>query len=114
MECCRREARRMPKRTREIWRNLIGQFERSGKTQEEFAAERQIPVGTLRFWIYKLKREKQDRETSILPVRVIASTAPPARRPDDESAAVEVLLVRFASGASSELIAEVVTRLRRC
>jgi hypothetical protein len=104
----------MPKRTREIWRNLIGQYERSGKRQEEFAAERQIPVGTLRSWIYRLKREKEEEAASILPVRVISSRSPSASRPEDESTAVEVMLVRFAGGASSELIAEVVTRLRRC
>jgi hypothetical protein len=37
----------MSRRTREICRNLVKQFEKSGKTREEFAAERQIPVGTL-------------------------------------------------------------------
>jgi hypothetical protein len=104
----------MPKRTREIWRNLIGQYERSGKSQEEFAAERQVPVGTLRSWIYRLKREKEEEAASILPVRVISSRSPSASRPEDESAAIEVMLVRFAGGASTELIAEVVTRLRRC
>jgi len=104
----------MARRTREIWRNLIGQFEQSGKSQEEFAAERRIPVGTLRYWIYQLKREKKEKAASILPVRVIASTAPTARRPEDEGVAVEVTLVRFASGASSEFIAEVLTRLRGC
>jgi len=46
----------MAKRTREIWRNLIGQLERGGKSQEEFAREREIPVGTLRYWIYQFKR----------------------------------------------------------
>jgi hypothetical protein len=106
----------MPRRTREIWRNLVGQFERSGKTAEQFAAEREIPVGTLRGWIYRLKREKAEEATAILPVRVISSASPSGarRREDDESGSVEVVLVRFASGTASELIAELVSRLRRC
>lgn len=102
------------RRTREVWANLIRQFERSGKTQEEFATEREIPLTTLRSWIYRLKREQQEEQPSILPVRVVASTAPTARHPEDEGAAVEVMLVRFASGAASDFIADVVSRLRRC
>lgn len=104
----------MPRRTREIWGNLIGQFERSGKRQGEFAAERAIPVGTLRSWIYRLKREKEEQASPILPVRMISSGSPWASRPERGDAAVEVVLVHFAAGASSEFIAEVVTRLRRC
>jgi len=104
----------MARQTRDVWRNVIGQFERSGKSQEVFAAERQIPVGTLRGWIYKIKREKEERAGSILPVRVISSSSPVASRPEHDGAAVEVMLVRFAGGTASELIVEVVDRLRRC
>ncbi len=104
----------MARRTREIWRNLIGQYDRSGKSQEEFAAEREIPVGTLRSWIYRFKREVAEETGSILPVRVIASTAPTARCSDAPGMEVEVVLMRFAAGTSSEFIADVVTRLRRC
>jgi hypothetical protein len=109
----------MARRTREIWKNLIEQYERSGLGQEEYAAKRGIPVGTLRSWIYRLKRERLEQEAAILPVRVIASTAPTARAPGAASAAIEVVLpdgvrVRFASSTASEVIAEVVTRLRRC
>jgi hypothetical protein len=103
----------MARRTREIWRNLIGQLERSGKSREDFAAERGIPVSTLRGWIYKLKQEEEEG-AAILPVRVISSRSPSASRSDDGDAAVEVMLVRFAGGTASELIVEVVDRLRRC
>ena len=102
----------MARRTREIWRNLIQQLERSGKSAEEFAKERDIPLGTLRGWIYRLKREQQEEATPILPVTVVASTAPMARRSDDGG--VEVMLLRFPSSAASEVIADLVCRLRRC
>ena len=106
----------MPRRTREIWQNLIKQFERSGKTQEQFATEREIPLAALRSWIYRLRRESAAQAAAILPVRVISSASPPtARRPEDEGgAAVEVVLVRFAAGTASEFVADVVARLRRC
>jgi transposase-like protein len=103
----------MPRRTSEIWRNVLKQFEESGKTQEEFATERGIPLSTLRSWIYKIRRANEEG-AAILPVRVVASAAPTARRRGDEEAAVEVMLVRFASGTATEFIADVVTRLRRC
>ena len=108
------------RRARPIWVELIKQYERSGLSTEEYAAKRGIPVTTLRWWIWRLRREQAEETTPVLPVRVIASTAPTARRPSDESAAAEVevalsdgLRLRFA-GASSELIVEVVSRLRRC
>jgi hypothetical protein len=104
----------MARRTREIWRNLIGQYERSDKSREQFAAEHGIPVATLKNWIYRIKGEKTDKATAILPVSVISSVSPTARRREDEGGTVEVMLVRFAGGTASELIAEVVTRLRRC
>src|SRR5260370_32652713 len=106
----------MPRRTREIWRSLIGQFERSGKKLEEFASEREIPVGTLRHWVYRFKREKEEEAAAILPVRVISSASPSEarRRKQNTSGAVEVMLVRFPSGAATDFIADVVSRLRRC
>jgi len=104
----------MARRSREIWRNLVGQLERSGKSQEQFATEREIPLTTLRAWVYRFRREKEEEAASILPVSVVSSHSPSASRSGDESAGVEVMLVRFSSGAASDFIADVVARLRRC
>jgi hypothetical protein len=41
-----------------------------------------------------------------VPVRVVASHAPSARCPDEEGAAVEVVVVRFGSSASSYFIVD--------
>jgi len=104
---------------REIWVQIIGQFERSGLTQERFAEDRGIPVATLRSWIYRLRREGTN-EAPLLPVRVVALTAPPARRGEEEAGAVEIdfggaLRVRFAAGTPAQTIAELVVLLRdRC
>lgn len=99
--------------------SLIGQYEKSGQTQETFAAARGIPVGTLRSWIYKL-RQGETESTPLLPVRVVASTAPTARQCEEECGAVELVIdetlrLRFARGTSPAVIAEVTARLRaRC
>jgi len=109
----------MRRRAREIWIQIIRQFERSGKTQEAYAKERGIPLSTLQWWIYRQRREEQE-STPLLPVRVIASTALSARRPDDDGAAIEAELpdgvrLRFPSSMSASVIAEVVALLRtRC
>jgi len=105
------------RRAREIWVNIIRQFERSGLKQEEFAAERKIPVGTLRGWIYRLRREQEEQATPLLPVRVIASTAPSARWSGDEAAVIEAVLgdgvrLRFPPSTPPSVVAEVVGLLR--
>jgi hypothetical protein len=106
----------MARRTREVWENLISEYKRSGKSQKEFAAERQISVGTLRSWIYRREREEREEPTAILPVRMTTPSMPVAQRCEDleKGTAPEVIVVGFGSGASSEWIGEVVNRLRRC
>ena len=115
-----REYRRM-RRTRAIWQGIVQQHKKSGQTHNAFATERGLPVATLRSWIYRLRREEQEG-APILPVRVVASTAPQARQACEEGVAgtVEVELpdgvrVRFSSQVPARVIGEVVAALRdRC
>src|SRR4051812_3723135 len=106
------------RQAREIWVQVVRQFEQSGLTQEAFAEQRNIPVGTLRSWIYRLRREGDD-DAQILPVRVIPSTAPLTARPV-EPAVIEVELdgrvrLRFPVDTAPSAIAEVVALVRaRC
>jgi len=111
------DCRRM-RHAREIRVQIVRQFESSGLTQEAYAEQRGIPVGTLRAWIYKLRRE--GKGTPLLPVRVIASIAPGARQPEDGAGGIEIdvgeaLRVRLPSGTSMAMVAELIARLRaRC
>lgn len=70
--------RPMFSRGREPWVATVAEFERSKLTQAEFALRHGVPVSTLRSWIYKSRRERK-ASVSLVPVRVIASTAPTAR-----------------------------------
>src|SRR5688572_722962 len=106
------------RRAKDVWAQLIRQYERSGKSTQEFADERGIPVATLRWWIWRLGREAQDRP-SVLPVRVVASTAPVARWSSETASAIEVELpdgvrVRFLGAEAAALAADLLVRLRRC
>jgi hypothetical protein len=90
---------------REFWVATVAEFEHSELTQESFARQRRIPVTTLRTWIYKLRRERK-ASVSLLPVRVVASTAPAARGPAAASGEVEIELktgVRLRLSAAVDL-----------
>lgn len=63
---------------REFWVTIVDEFERSALTQERFAQQRGVQVATLRSWLYRLRRERK-ASVSLVPVRVVASTAPAAR-----------------------------------
>jgi hypothetical protein len=104
------------RRAREVWAELIRQHEQSGLRTEAFAEKRGIPVKTLRWWTWKLRRESEDAP-SLLPVRVIPATAHEGGG-SDESTSVEVELacgtrLHFV-GTPVGAVVEVVSRLRRC
>ena len=110
------------RRSRDKWVEIIRVFEKSKLTQEAFAEERNLPVGTLRTWIYRLRHEEKrstagDEAVPILPVRVIASTAPLARQPSEDTvAAIEVAVgesvrLRFPPSTPPSVIAELVVLL---
>jgi hypothetical protein len=100
-------------RGREYWVATVEEFERSKLTQERFALRRGVAVTTLRSWIYRLRRERK-ASVSLVPVRVIASTAPVAREADAAEIAVELrtgALLRFTTGADLDYVAALVLRL---
>ena len=107
------------RRAREIWLPIVQQCEKSGLTQEAYARQRGIPVGTLRSWIYKI-RHAEAEGASLLPVRMVASTPPLAGQTVAEAGTIEVdvgesVRLRFPVCTAPAVIAEVVLRLRaRC
>ena len=78
-------------RDRKFWTTAIAEFERSGLSQEAFATRESVSVGTLRGWIYRLRQERRS-SVSLVPVRVITSTAPTARSTADAERAIEIEL----------------------
>jgi hypothetical protein len=79
------------RRGREFWVSTVAEFERSELSQKSFAQRRGIALATLQWWIAKLRRERQS-SMSLVPVRVIASTAPSARDGRDADCVIEVEL----------------------
>jgi hypothetical protein len=100
---------------REFWVTTVDEFERSELTQERFARQRGIPVTTLRTWIYKLRRERK-ASVSLVPVRVVASTAPTARSSAVPGGAIEIELktgvrLRLSTTADLDYVAALAQRL---
>jgi hypothetical protein len=103
------------RRRREFWVSTIAKFERSQLTQKRFAQQRGIALATLQWWIAKLRRERA-ASVSLLPVRVIASTAPVARSESAGDRTIEVELrtgvrLRLATGADLDYVAALAQRL---
>jgi hypothetical protein len=106
-----------PARNRATWTALIEELEGSELSQKEFADLHGLSVSAIRSWICRLRREERVAAPRMLPVRVVASTAPTARGPGDDDLLVEVslsdgLLLRFRSGADLAYTAELIARLR--
>ncbi|WP_084668358.1 IS66 family insertion sequence element accessory protein TnpA [Myxococcus stipitatus] len=66
----------------DAWRRLVLELEESGQTHKEFAAAKAVSVSTLQFWLYKLRREarRANAPPVLLPVEIVDSAAPSARR----------------------------------
>lgn len=100
---------------REFWVTTVDEFERSELTQESFARQRRIPVAALRTWIYKLRRERKT-SVSLVPVRVVASTAPTARGPAAVGGELEIELktgvrLRLSTAVDLDYVAALAQRL---
>ena len=65
------------RRGRRFWERAVGEVERSGAPHSEIAARHGVRVGTLRSWVYRLRRERHaaagPSEVRLLPVEVVPS-----------------------------------------
>jgi transposase-like protein len=100
---------------REFWVATVDELERSELTQEGFARRRGISVATLRSWIYKLRRERKASVT-LVPVRVVASTAPTARDAGAVGGEIEIELktgvrLRLSTAVDLDYVAALAQRL---
>jgi transposase len=50
----------MERASREIWAKRVERWQDSGLTAKEFAAELDVSAGSLTFWKWKLKRQREE------------------------------------------------------
>jgi hypothetical protein len=123
---------------RAVWTKLVADFELSGQSQRAFAEARQIELSNLRYWIYKLRNESRPlaterkeappaqpehterrapaRASRMLPVRVVASTAPKARGAVADAGLLELALpsgacLRFPAGTDLDYVRQLAAAL---
>ena len=88
----------------------MAEYDGSTETQEAFCEAHDVPLGTFRYWRYKLAKQ---RPTRFLPVEVVGSPAPVARA----GALVEVAVpgggpvLRFEVGTDAQYVAELVSAI---
>ncbi len=115
------------------WSRLISDWESTDLSQPEFARERGISVHSLRYWLYRLRRESKasvlshsetekslaqpapKEDLRLLPVRAVAS-APKARSPILSREFLEIFLpsgacVRFQAGTDPRYLRALVAVL---
>jgi len=95
------------------WVKLIEEFEKSASSLEDFAAKLGVKPSTLQFWFYKL-RKQAFRASRFLPVNVVASAAPKARRAATETVELALTtgaLLRFSVGTDVRYVAQIIAAL---
>ena len=68
------------------WREVVEEWERSGRTREAFASSHGLVVGTLSWWIGRIRRLDREaigapaarRASAFLPVKIVSSPQAPA------------------------------------
>jgi transposase len=95
--------------TKNGFRRLVRELERSGLSHREFAERRGVSLHTLRYWLYRMRAE--DRGPDLLPVSVIASPAPVARDGEVELVLAGGLVLRVAVGTEPAYVAALVRAL---
>ncbi len=101
--------------SRAEWVKRVSEYERSGQGQREFADACGVTIHSLRFWLYRLRREGRSPTMRLLPVRVsekatgIAAVAVSAKP-------IEIVVgettLRIMEGTSVEYVASLVDALR--
>ena len=56
------------------WAQVVGEYERSGLSQEAFAQKKGVKVWSLRYWIYKERRKEQGR-VGLVPITLTGSAS---------------------------------------
>ena len=50
----------MARRSRQEWAEVVASYEASGLSQETFARREGVAASTLRYWLYRFRRERLD------------------------------------------------------
>lgn len=106
------------RKSRSEWSKIIGAFERSGESHEEFCTKQRLNLGSFRGWLYRLRKAAAP-EVALVPVTLTGtarSPSSPVGGPGGEIVVVvSDLYVRVVPGTDAAYAAALVAELRaRC
>lgn len=116
---------RNARRSRETWEQLVNEFERSGLTNEDFAARHVLNPRSLENWVYRIRREHRLRPhvpaaVQFVPLAIRGRQELPTRPAvsaattgDFVEALVGSLCVRFRAGVDSRYMGQLLAALCR-
>ena len=94
------------------WVRVAEEYEASGLTQQAFATQRKLPLGTLQSWVYRRRRQAgapAPQPVRLLPVQVVGG--PVSVGGDVEVVTASGARVRFAAGTDVAYVARLVAAL---
>jgi hypothetical protein len=106
------------RRNRGEWRAIVGAFERSGQTHEEFCVARGLNIGSFRAWLYRIRRDAST-DVRLVPVAVSMSESSETAVAAGGGQAVILVVVgrielRVPVGSDAAYVAVLVRELDRC
>ena len=106
------------RKSRSEWSEIIGAFERSGQSHEEFCTKQRLNLGSFRGWLYRLRKAAAP-EVALVPVTLTEAARSPSRSVCGLGAEIVVAVsdvsVRVVPGTDAAYVATLVAELRaRC
>lgn len=110
------------RRSRHEWSRIIGEFERSGGTEQAFCRRRGLKVATFRWWRSRLRHESTRGASGVVNLLPVELAAPSPAAVASEGALSDgvvievagVALVRVPLGVDVRYVGALVAELRRC
>jgi hypothetical protein len=106
------------RKSRSEWSKIIGAFERSGESHEEFCTKQRLSLGSFRGWLYRVRKAAVP-EVALVPVTLMGTASSASRPVCGLGAEIVVVVsdvsVRVVPGTDTVYVAALVAELRaRC
>src|SRR5262249_15802745 len=98
------------RRNRDFWEKIVAELEGGELTHEQFAERRRVNVGSLRSWLYRLRRERGGGRVLAVGFEEAITGRGPA--PSVVEISFDGGVARVSVGTDVEYVAELIARLR--
>jgi hypothetical protein len=100
--------------TRQEWVEILSEFERSGQSAEDFAAEKHVQSRTLLWWKTAIKRSSPRKQAKQPPIKMLPVAVKSSATPGPSL--IEIVLgetvLRFPNGTDAEYVGALLLELK--